>query len=239
MANKLSELILLETNHWLIVNKPAGLSSLDEHLPLSPSLLKMAKAHDESLRLCHRLDKYTSGCLVLAKNDEAYRHLAMQFEARKVDKTYHAVVNGRNHFDNRKIEVALLKKKNNKAAPSFDGKAAVTVVNNLEEFGHYTLVECKPETGRYHQIRAHLAWTQSPIAGDSLYGSPTPLLSEIKRKYRAKDYEEERPMISRYALHAEAIEFSGMDGALISAQAPYPKDLNIFLKVLRKYDKLA
>ncbi|MEY3565229.1 MAG: hypothetical protein RJA23_1399 [Bacteroidota bacterium] len=91
------DLILFENSDFLVINKPPYLSSLDDRHE-AQNILDLAKGYWEDAQLCHRLDKETSGCLVIAKHPEAYRHLAMQFENRQVEKIYHAVVEGIQDF---------------------------------------------------------------------------------------------------------------------------------------------
>ncbi|HAZ25026.1 MAG TPA: RNA pseudouridine synthase, partial [Algoriphagus sp.] len=101
------KLILFENEDYLVINKPPYLSSLDDRHE-AQNILDLAKMHTADAQLCHRLDKETSGCLVIAKNPEAYRHTAIQFENRKVDKIYHAVVEGIREYEHLTVDRNLL-----------------------------------------------------------------------------------------------------------------------------------
>lgn len=230
------DLILFENDDLYVINKPSGISCLAEHTAATRSLYDITKEFNPEARLCHRLDKYTSGCLIISKNDEAYRHVAMAFERRNITKTYHAVVHGSTQFDNDLVDVPLVKKVNGTAIWAKSGKPSATIFTTLESFGHYSLVECKPETGRFHQIRVHLKFKEHPIAADDLYGGHAPYLSEVVKRYKPSA-REENPMIRRYALHAFSLNFKGIKEEEIEVSAPYPKDYETLLKLLRKNDR--
>ena len=101
----------------------------------------------------------------------------------------------------------------------------------MKLFKKHSLIECLPETGRMHQIRVHLAKEQAPIINDEMYGGRLFYLSEIKKNYKTGKYEEERPLIRRFALHAYALKLKGLNNS-IEAKAEYPKDLKVLLKQL-------
>lgn len=227
------KLILFENADYLVINKPPYLSSLDDRHE-AQNLLDLAKVHTPDSQLCHRLDKETSGSLVIAKNPMAYRHLAMQFENRKVEKVYHAVVEGIKDFSEELVDKNLLSNNKGVAKVSKEGKPAQTVFNTLKTYYAHTLVECKPITGRLHQIRVHLAYLKSPICGDTLYGGNALYLSSIKRRFNLKKDTEELPIMQRVSLHAYSIGFEGLDGKLLKIVASYPKDFQVLIKQLEK-----
>lgn len=233
MKIKFESLIVYEDSNFMVVNKPPSMASLeDRNDPMN--LQKLAQQYDESLSACHRLDKETSGCLLFAKNKDAYRHASLQFEHRKIKKVYHAFVNGIHEFRNEVIELPIytLKKGVTKIDYS-EGKPAKTTVNTLELFKQHTLVECIPETGRMHQIRIHLSKKNAPLINDELYGGDALYLSQIKKKFKLKKDTEEQPLIKRFALHAHALVFDNFSERT-SVEAEYPKDLSVLEKQLRK-----
>jgi 23S rRNA-/tRNA-specific pseudouridylate synthase len=118
-----------------------------------------------------------------------------------------------------------------------DGKKSLTRFQVVDRFGGVSLIECRPVTGRTHQIRVHLKAAGFPILADPLYGDgATILLSQLKRGYRGKDDEEERPLTPRLALHAWKIELPHpVTGEPIAIEAPLPRDLEVALKLLRKH----
>ena len=233
----IKDIILFENDDLIVVNKPPFISTLDEREGGEINMLRMAKQYSPDAQICHRLDKETSGALIIAKNPEAYRLVSMQFERRKVNKVYHAVINGTHVFENLVVDLPILNLGNKNVAISrAEGKNAVTHFNSLKYFKHYTLVECKPVTGRMHQIRIHLASQRASIAGDEMYGGTPVFLSEIKRNYRLSKGEEEQPIMKRFALHAREVTFKINENDTITVEAPYPKDFATLIKQLERFD---
>ncbi|WP_374164350.1 RluA family pseudouridine synthase [Arcticibacter sp. MXS-1] len=234
---KIKDLILFENDDLFVVNKPAFISSLDEREGGELSILRLAKQYVVDAQVCHRLDKETSGCLIIAKNPEAYRSVSMQFERRKVKKVYHAVVNGTHVFQDLKVDLPILNLGNkNVSISKQDGKPAETIFNSIKYFRHYTLIKCQPVTGRMHQIRIHLATQRASIAGDDMYGGKPVFLSEIKRGYHLGKDQEELPIMKRFALHAKELTFHIDPDTEITVSAPYPKDFATLLKQLERFD---
>ncbi len=230
-----SDLIVFEDEDYVIINKPYGISTLEDRA--SPNnILKLAREYQENLRTCHRLDKETSGILVLAKNDIAYRHMNSLFETRKVNKIYHAVVTSVEPYKYIMLSAPIkVLKKGLAKIDKREGKEAHTIFNTLKIFRYHSLVECNPITGRLHQIRVHLAELGSPIVGDVQYGGAPFFLSQYKKKFNIKKYAEEQPLMSRVALHAYSIKFDKPDGATHSIEAPYPKDFTAMLTQMEKF----
>ncbi|WP_129713890.1 RluA family pseudouridine synthase [Pedobacter sp. SYP-B3415] len=231
-------MVLFENDDYVVVNKPPFVSSLDErNAPGELNMLRLAKQYHPDAQVCHRLDKETSGCLLIAKTPEAYRSASMQFERRKVTKNYHAVVDGHVIFTDLLVDLPILNAGNkNVSIDRKDGKRAETIFNSLTYFKHYTLVNCQPITGRMHQIRIHLATQKASICGDDLYKGKPVFLSSIKRGFRLAKGEEEQPIMKRFALHARSLVFKGVDDMEIAVEAPYPKDFAVLLNLLEKYD---
>ena len=235
---KFEDLILFENDNLIVVNKPAFLSSLDEREGGDINLLRLAKQYSDDAQICHRLDKETSGAIIIAKTPEAYRLVSMQFEHRKVKKVYHALINGTHIFEDLHVDLPILNLGNkNVAINRQEGKPAVTVFNSLTFYKHYTLVECQPITGRMHQIRIHLASQRASIAGDEMYGGTPVFLSEIKRKYHLGKDQDELPIMKRFSLHAREISFMIDDKTTMTFESPYPKDFATMIKLLDKFDK--
>ncbi len=229
------QLVLLDQQDYTIVNKPPYLSSLEDRAN-NLNLLSLAKEANESYQLCHRLDKETSGVIVLAKNPEAYRNFALQLENREVKKIYNAVLDGRHKFEDFEADEPLNISSSKSRVDLFSGRASLTLVHTLEVYKKNTLVKCFPVTGRLHQIRVHLAYHHAPITSDPLYGGNPMFLSKLKRNFNIQKDQEEKPLIARVALHARQIAFKNLSGEVIEVEAPYPKDFAVLVKLLRKYN---
>jgi 23S rRNA pseudouridine955/2504/2580 synthase len=235
--HRLQDIILFEDDHIVLANKPVGTASLDDKS--QRNLNELARSYHPELRLCHRLDKNTSGVLLMAKGLEVYRTMAMQFEHREVQKTYLTLVAGIHRFEAKVIDLPLLVSTNKKVSVSHKhGKPAETVVDTEEVFRHYTLLRCQPVTGRMHQIRIHLAETGTPVVGDALYGGQDILLSDLKRHYKMSTRKDEQPLNHGYLLHAHKLRFTHpASGEPMETEAPLPANFEATLKVLRKYDQ--
>lgn len=229
---KFDEIILFENDDFVVVNKPPFLSTLEDRHEKT-NLLGMAREYVATAQVCHRLDKETSGVLAIAKNPDAYRHLSIQFEKRQVTKIYHAVVDGIHNFNDELVDAPILKQDDGMVRLSRrEGKPAQTYFTALASYKHHTLVECKPITGRMHQIRIHLTVLGAPIAGDEMYGGKPFYLSQIKRGFNLKKETEEQPFMKRMALHAFSLEFLDLKGEEVRIQAPYQKDMQALIRQL-------
>lgn len=228
-------LILWENEDFFIVNKPPFISSLQDRNE-NINMLKLAKEYAPDAQLAHRLDKETSGALIIAKNEDAYRHISMQFTSRQVDKIYHALIEGVHDFNNTEVRAPIqVLSSQNKVRIGKEGKDAVTIFSTLKSYYGYTLVACKPVTGRMHQIRIHLVSQGAVIAGDKTYGGKPFYLSSLKKKFNLKKMTEEEPLIRRLALHAAEVSFKDLNEKNIHIEAPYPKDIRVLIKQLDKY----
>jgi RluA family pseudouridine synthase len=232
---KFEDIILYQDDDYIAVNKPPFISTLEDRHE-SFNLLLWAKEFEPAAQVAHRLDKDTSGVLIVARSPEAYRHLSIQFEKRQVKKIYHAVVDGIQNFSNTLVDAPILKQDDGTAKVNRrDGKSAQTYFNSIKSFKRHTLVECKPITGRMHQIRVHLAYLGASITGDEMYGGKPFLLSEVKKKvFNLKKGTEEEPFMKRMALHAFSIEFQGLAGNVIQVEAEYPKDFAALTRQLER-----
>ncbi|MDX1903294.1 MAG: RNA pseudouridine synthase [Thermonemataceae bacterium] len=234
-----ADLILFENEDFVLINKPPLMATLDERTQdrKTTSIIALLRNYEPTYQIAHRLDKETSGILAIAKHPEAYRHLAMAFERRKVSKIYHTIAEGVHQFEEQEATFPILKlsKKGMVTIDFKEGQKSHTTFQTLKHIGNFTLIEARPHTGRMHQIRIHLKALKAPIVADEMYGGRKIYLSEFKRKFNLGKQEEEAPIISRVALHAYAIGFEGLKGEQIHQEAPYPKDFAVLLKLLEKY----
>lgn len=229
------DLILFENDDYIIINKPPFVATLEDRALNATNILKLARQYWPDAQVCHRLDKETSGALALAKNNEAYRHLSMQFEHREVSKLYHAVAWGVHDFEDLLVDRAIEPGLKGKAKMTRSGKPAQTYFRIMEKYSQHTLIACKPVTGRMHQIRLHLAYLNAPIVGDTLYGGEHLYLSQLKKKFNLSKGSEEEPFIKRFALHSFQLGFMSLQNEPITIEAPYPKDFQVLLKMLRQH----
>jgi len=224
--------ILSETDDYIIINKPPFISVLEDRVE-ETDLLTLARDYFPGASACHRLDKETTGVLVFSKNEGAYKHLALQFEKRTVEKTYHAIVEGvpgSKHFELN----APLKVSGVEVFVHPEGKPSLTIAKVLDVYKKHTLLECKISTGRRHQIRVHMASAGHPVVHDTLYGGKPVFLSEVKRNYNLKKWEEEESLSKRVALHALTVRFRGINDEELFFEAPYPKDFRALVRQLEK-----
>ncbi|MVZ61528.1 RluA family pseudouridine synthase [Sphingobacterium humi] len=234
---KFQELIIHEDDNLIVINKPPFIASLDAREGGEVNILRLAKKYHPDAQVCHRLDKDTSGVLLIAKNPETYRAMSIEFEKRRVNKIYHAIIGGTHIFENLLVDLPILNQGNkNVTIDRYNGKPSETIFNSIRYFKNYTLVECKPITGRMHQIRIHLATQHAAIVGDSMYRGKPVFLSQIKKRgYTLSKDQEEQPIMKRFALHSRSVSFN-LNGQEFAFEAEYPKDFATLLKQLEKFD---
>lgn len=237
---QIEDMVLWQDTDFIVINKPAGLPALpDGYHPGTPHLVSLLAPLFGSLMIVHRLDRETSGLIILARSPQAHQLLSIQFEKRQVSKFYHAIVEGNPSWEEKAVNLKLRADGDRRHRTVVDrryGKSALTQLKVMERFGMYSLVEAMPQTGRTHQIRAHLAAVGHPVAVDGLYGSRAGIfLSRLRSDY-IPGKSEERPLLSRLGLHAWSMKIIHPgSGELCTFEAPYPLDLAITLKQLRKY----
>jgi len=225
--------ILYEDQDLVAVDKPAGMvvhAGAGVHSgTLVNALLHRFQTLSEvggPLRpgIVHRLDRYTSGVLLVAKNDAAHRHLAAQFSGRKVEKVYLALVHGRVPLESGRIERPIARDpvhRTRMTARLSQGRAAWSEYRVLRRFARFTFLEVRIGTGRTHQIRVHLASIGHPVAGDALYGAPARI--------------DGMPPLGRYFLHARRIRFHlPSTGLEIAVEAPLPASLAEWMEALER-----
>jgi 23S rRNA pseudouridine1911/1915/1917 synthase len=233
--------VLYEDNDLMIVNKPAGMSvhagagnsrgTLVNALLGRGQNLSRGGSQADALRpgIVHRLDKQTSGLIIVAKNDYSHAKLAESFRTRAVKKTYIALAEGKFENSAGKIELAIGRDPVHRtrmkafADPSGRAREARTEWHKLAEFGAATLLEVQLHTGRTHQIRVHFSAVKHPLVGDSLYGAAAKLFLGNS----------ELPPIHRQFLHAAKLGFPHPRTAQwIESRAPLPQDLREYLDTL-------
>jgi 23S rRNA pseudouridine1911/1915/1917 synthase len=235
--------VLFEDNDYIVINKPAGLVVHADGRTIEPSVASwVALRHPEMIDvgeplvlssgiavvrpgIVHRLDRETSGALILAKNQNAFLHLKQQFQDRLVGKLYHTFVHGSLKEDEGEIARPIGKSSKDfrrwSAQPGARGelREALTLYRVLGRGKDTTFVEVEPKTGRTHQIRVHFKAIHHPVVGDKLYAENQP----------------KRLGFDRTALHAHKITFLNVEGKSVSVEAPYPPD---FVEALEKFNNL-
>jgi len=218
--------VLYEDADVIAINKPAGMvvhSGAGQHSGtlVNAVLHRFGKLStvggDLRPGIVHRLDRFTSGVILVARGDAAHRNLAGQFASRQVEKVYVALVHGRVKNDQGRIDTPIARdpvRRVRMTARLAHGRQAITSYRVLQRFEKFTFLEVRIGTGRTHQIRVHLASIGHPVVGDKLYGAPVSVLA-------------------RYFLHARQITFTSPGtGERITVSAPLPEDLEIHLAAL-------
>lgn len=230
--------IIFENEHFIAINKPAGLLSIPDRFGKDPSLKTLLQEQLGKIYTVHRLDKDTSGLIIFAKDEVTHKDLSQKFEGREVEKYYLGMVNGTMMNREGRIDVPIMEAagKSTLMITNKKGKPSVTNYKVLEEFGLYSWVQFQIHTGRTHQIRVHAKYVGNTIVCDELYGDGQPvLLSTIKRKFKlSKNELEERPILNRLALHSHRLKFNDGEGNKQELEAPLPKDLKALMTQLRK-----
>ncbi|MCQ2156173.1 MAG: RluA family pseudouridine synthase [Bacteroidales bacterium] len=243
--------IVYEDDDVLVVNKPAGMVVHPGHGHFSETLVNAlafhlgisqgADATDERMGiLVHRIDKDTSGLLAVAKNDEAQLRLAKQFFVHSIERRYQAVVWGDIREDEGTIDTNIERDPSDRlrfraTSDVTRGKHAVTHYRVLERFGYVTLVECRLETGRTHQIRVHLSSIGHPIFADERYGGREIRKGTIYAKYR-QFIQNCFEICPRQALHAKTLGFvHPVSGKPLQFDSRIPEDMSELLGKWRKY----
>lgn len=229
LAEQVALDVIYEDEHLLLVNKPSGMVVHPAYGHESGTLVNALLGHCPQLRdvggteragIVHRLDKDTSGLLVVAKNEEAHSALQRQFKRRSVKKTYLALVEGHPEPSQGVIDAPIGRDKRQRKRMAIvrSGRTALTAYRIIEHFDEHSLVELQPESGRTHQLRVHLAWLGCPVVGDRVYG-----------------YRRQHLLKHRHFLHARQLEFTHpVTGEALSLLAPLPDKLARLLERLRR-----
>lgn len=235
--------ILFESETALVVAKPAGIPTVPDRSGRERGVhgLLTDLRPDGDLRVAHRLDRQTSGCLLLAKGLAAARHFDAAFRAGTVRKHYQALVQGVVRDGEFTIDRWLGPdpRRPGKVIQGPAGKKgfreAVTVVRRARIFEAHSVVDLFPRTGRGHQLRVHLSSRGHPIVGDRDYGGQPLLLSQIKRGYKPRLGFDEKPVLARTFLHALGLSFRDVDGREVAVETPLPEDLAQALGKLERF----
>ncbi|MGB6973616.1 MAG: RluA family pseudouridine synthase [Terracidiphilus sp.] len=247
--------VIYEDDALAVINKPAGMmvhagagqsDDARNRGTLVNALLHRFRALSSTggdLRpgIVHRLDKETSGLIIVAKNDAAHAALAALFSGRQIRKTYIALVHGRVEKERGSITAAVgrdpVRRTRMTTRPTENARSAVShyeVVRRLKtRFGAFTLVRVRIETGRTHQIRVHMASIAHPVVGDTLYGAAGRLVEQLpaqQGRTRIRKGQQRSLKLGRNFLHAAQLEFTHpLTGRPLSLEAPLPAELDQFL----------
>ncbi|HTU51644.1 MAG TPA: RluA family pseudouridine synthase [Acidobacteriaceae bacterium] len=250
--------IVYEDPHFAVINKPAGMmvhagsgatdSARNRGTLVNALLHHMAtlSATGDPLRpgIVHRLDKQTSGLIVVAKDDATHRRLSKMFADREVHKTYIALVHGAVKLEHGTLDAPISRDQQRRTRMTthrVGGRTAVSHYRVLERFqsryGHFTLVEVEIETGRTHQIRVHLSSIGHPVVGDTLYGAPQKILPFLEAPATRRQKEaalEQAISVNRNFLHAMRLRLPHPEsGKSMEFETPLPEDLEGWLTRLR------
>ncbi len=233
---------LYEDDYILAVDKPAGMIVHPGAGRVSGTVVNAMLFHGKQLSrlggrwrpgVVHRLDKETSGVLLMAKTDDAHRNIAEQFRNRKVEKTYLALVSGSFENDEGRIESAIERhpvKRTKMKGYAEEGRYALTEWKVVERFPGATLLEVKPHTGRTHQIRVHLSEAGRPVVGDKMYSSQKRIKQIHNMKVRAALLN-----LKRHALHAHRLSFEHpFSGEWMTVESPMSYDMRRAVEALRR-----
>lgn len=231
-------LIIHEDRNFLVLNKPVGMAVhrgagvnektlVDWLVEKYPEIKSVGDDPSQRPGIVHRLDKDTSGVMLVARNQPTFEKLKQLFKERKVEKTYLALVIGMPKKRSGVIATPIgrlvrqpLKRGTGRSALR-GARAAVTEYRVLERMGNYSLLEVRPKTGRTHQIRVHLASIGQPVAGDRVYGGVKSEMAGLERQF----------------LHASSLQFSYPEGRRWRFDAALPENLDRVLKQLRRLRK--
>lgn len=257
MAEEIPLDILYEDDDLAVINKPAGMmvhagaGATDDDRNRG-TLVNALLHHFATLSnvggdlrpgIVHRLDKETSGLIVVAKNDEAHRKLAAQFAKREVKKTYVALVHGSVKKESGTIAQSISRdraRRTRMTTRGTGGREAIShyrVIRRLDtSYGKFTLLAVKIDTGRTHQIRVHMASLGHPIVGDKLYGAPSEIRQDSGKRKSTKANVVEPLTLTRNFLHSAELEFRHpRSGETISLKTDLPLELQDFLKKMEEH----
>lgn len=227
----------------IAVNKAAGILTIpDRFNPDLPNLVSILKKQYPDVIPVHRIDKFTTGVNLFAKDAESHKLLSEVFESREIEKYYLAIVDGLPNPESGRIDVPLAESTvtRGKMLAHKRGKPSTTDYKIIKSFRNFSYVYIRIYTGRMHQVRVHMQYLGNPLIVDSLYGNRDAFyLSEIKhKKFNIGKDQEEKPLLSRQPLHAEKIVFTHpITHQKIEIVAGVPKDIQATLTQMEKWIK--
>ena len=239
--------IIYEDEELIVLNKQSGMIVHPARGNTHGTLVNALVFYSDKLStglgefrpgIVHRLDKNTTGVMIVTKNDTTQWKIAKQFEHRQVNKTYLAIVHGTPELTADRINIPLgihPRFREKYAVRPDSGKEAVTFYEVLEPFRGFSLLKLTPKTGRTHQIRVHLSYIKHPIVADDMYGG------KLIYRWQLADTEPavQEPILSRVALHAFSLEFKHpATEKTVKFEAPLPQDMQNLLDALREYRKI-
>ena len=238
--------IIHEDDHVLIINKPADMVVHPARSHITGTLVNALIHHCDNLPdtadkvrpgIVHRLDKHTTGVMVVVKDEDSRGWIGKQFESRRVQKHYRTIVEGEVELDADLVSLPIGRHKKHRermAVDRKDGREAHSIYTVLERFDGFTYLDVELKTGRTHQIRVHMGAVGHPVVCDAAYGRRQKLyLSELTGGEPGDD---EEPIIDRQALHAHTLAFNHPGTKKTeSYTAPLPPDMQALLDALRKY----
>ncbi len=238
--------VIYEDDAIIVINKPPGIVVHPAPGHMTGTLVNALLFHcdelspaedDQRTGVVHRLDKDTSGVILFAKKEDAHQYVAWQFEHRKVEKEYAAIVEGEVEFDSDLIDLPIAKDLHDPLRMTIHeyGRESTTEYEVVERFRSYTHIVARPKTGRTHQIRVHLASIGHPVLGDVTYGRSGDRL--YLSHLLGRDVEpDEEPIIARQALHARSLAIRHpYTKQIVRFLAPLPRDMREVLIELRRH----
>ncbi len=229
--------IIFENESFIAVNKASGLLSIPDRTQSEISLKELLTEKFGTIFTVHRLDKETSGLILFAKNEATHKYFSGLFEERLISKFYVGIVIGEPAQKSGVLDAPISEHPTVKGMMIVNrkGKPSHTGYEVMQANRYYSLVSFQLHTGRTHQIRVHAKNMGHPLACDAVYGDgKMVLLSSVKKKFKLSKHEEERPMISRLALHSHRLIFKDEKGKHHEITADIPKEFTALMTQLKK-----
>lgn len=242
--------VVYEDAEVIVINKASGMTVHPAPGSLTGTLVNAVLAHSDDLSgvggverpgIVHRLDKDTSGLLVVAKTDHAHLHLQQQIQSRSAKRKYLAFVWGKTKFNEAEVDAPIGRHPTDrhkmaviKETDRYTSREARTKLNVIERFNHFTMLEAVLDTGRTHQIRVHLSYIGYPVVGDPVYGGVKRALPASLNKTEQKELTKSLAALHGQALHAYYLSFQHpKTGKQMNFETPLPEEMQNFLDCLK------